>query len=124
MFCQQFDLLKQIELLAYPVVPRVVHSVQWTTFCFPLRDTGTVRPYRCCFLTGLLPVGTAFAIIGTLRAPPRNDQVEKYKLLHAKEDSGLGLSILNKMVELLNGKIEVESKIGGGTAFSVSLPAK
>jgi PAS domain S-box-containing protein len=36
--------------------------------------------------------------------------------------SGLGLSLTKKLVELLEGTIEVESAVGAGTMFSVRLP--
>lgn len=36
--------------------------------------------------------------------------------------SGLGLSIVKKIVDMHKGTIEVESKVGGGTIFIVSLP--
>ena len=38
------------------------------------------------------------------------------------EGTGLGLSICNKMIELIGGSIKVESRIGSGSTFSVSLP--
>jgi PAS domain S-box-containing protein len=40
----------------------------------------------------------------------------------AFEGVGLGLTITKKYIELLNGKIEVESKLGEGSKFSVYLP--
>lgn len=38
--------------------------------------------------------------------------------------SGLGLAIVNSLVELLGGKIHVESEIGKGTTFRLTLPIK
>ena len=40
-----------------------------------------------------------------------------------KEGSGLGLSIVKKIVDLHKGTIEVESNIDAGTIFTVSLPS-
>ena len=37
--------------------------------------------------------------------------------------SGLGLSIVRNMVERNNGKIHIESKVGKGTAFTLTFPA-
>lgn len=38
------------------------------------------------------------------------------------EGSGLGLTLAKKMVELMNGRIEVESELGKGSKFSIVLP--
>jgi two-component system phosphate regulon sensor histidine kinase PhoR len=41
-----------------------------------------------------------------------------------KEGSGLGLSIVRKIVDLHKGSVDVESKVDTGTTFTISLPAK
>jgi signal transduction histidine kinase len=38
------------------------------------------------------------------------------------EGTGLGLYIVSKMVELMHGRIEVTSKVGEGTTFTIILP--
>lgn len=40
------------------------------------------------------------------------------------EGSGIGLSIVKSMVELIDGKITVESKVGEGSVFEIFLPNK
>ena len=50
----------------------------------------------------------------------RLDQKEN----HNVEGTGLGLSITSKMLELMNGRMEVESVYGEGSTFIVSLPQK
>ncbi len=40
----------------------------------------------------------------------------------AGEGSGLGLDIVNQIIEKHNGKIEFNSKVGEGTTFTVSIP--
>jgi len=39
------------------------------------------------------------------------------------EGTGLGLTLARKMIELINGRISVESEVGLGTVFTVWLPA-
>ena len=43
---------------------------------------------------------------------------------HKSEGNGLGLTLVKEIVDLLNGKIEVDSKIDIGTSFIISLPMK
>ncbi len=45
-------------------------------------------------------------------------QVEKS---HTLEGSGLGLAIVKRIIDLVQGKIEIESKLGKGTTFIVFL---
>lgn len=39
------------------------------------------------------------------------------------EGSGLGLSIARKMIELINGRVEIKSEVNKGSTFSIWLPA-
>ena len=43
-------------------------------------------------------------------------------LTRAYEGLGLGLSLVEKMVKIIDGVIEVESEIGKGSTFIVSVP--
>lgn len=43
---------------------------------------------------------------------------------HSQEGSGLGLSIVKRIIDLSNGKIEVESKKNVGTTFTIKLPVE
>ena len=42
----------------------------------------------------------------------------------ATEGNGLGLSLVKRILELENGEIEVDSELGKGTCFTVSLPIR
>jgi CheY-like chemotaxis protein len=44
------------------------------------------------------------------------------KAQHSSNGSGLGLAIVKKLVDLLSGTIQCHSRLGEGTAFTVTLP--
>ena len=41
---------------------------------------------------------------------------------HEKEGNGLGLALVKRVIELMNGEIRVESRKGVGSIFTVRLP--
>ena len=41
---------------------------------------------------------------------------------HTNQGNGLGLSLVNRIITLMQGSISVESKLGKGSAFTVWLP--
>lgn len=49
---------------------------------------------------------------------------EKDGRVDKTEGSGLGMAITKKIVDIMNGTIEVKSKVGMGTTFIVTLPLK
>lgn len=40
---------------------------------------------------------------------------------HATQGNGLGLALAKRVIDILQGEISVESRVGVGTAFSVKL---
>jgi signal transduction histidine kinase len=45
-----------------------------------------------------------------------------FRATESKEGSGLGLYIVKEAIELLKGKIEIESEFGQGTKFTIDIP--
>ncbi|EGO86697.1 histidine kinase, partial [Clostridium botulinum C str. Stockholm] len=50
-------------------------------------------------------------------------QVDK-SLSRNREGSGIGLSLVKSIVELLDGKIYLKSKLGEGSEFIIKLPCR
>ncbi|MCE3240313.1 MAG: Sensory transduction histidine kinase, partial [Deltaproteobacteria bacterium] len=49
-------------------------------------------------------------------------QVHKTSTEHSRGGIGLGLSIVKKHIEQMNGKIAVESELGKGSKFKITFP--
>ena len=49
---------------------------------------------------------------------------ERTSTVSKVEGSGIGMSIVKKLVELMGGAVEVESKIGVGSTFTVTIPCR
>jgi signal transduction histidine kinase len=73
-----------------------------------------------------------FRVTDTGIGIPQEDQTRIFERFYktdksrtrASGGSGLGLSIVKKIVDLHKGTIEVESELGAGTTFIVCLPMK
>ena len=51
-----------------------------------------------------------------------HDKEKFYKGKSSKSQNGIGLSICDKLVEVHNGKFDIESKLGVGTCVTIELP--
>lgn len=49
------------------------------------------------------------------------NRLEEHEDLN-KQGTGIGLSICKNLIEKMGGKIKVESKVGEGTSFIISVP--
>lgn len=49
---------------------------------------------------------------------------ERTSTVSKVEGSGIGMGIVKKLVGLMNGTVEVESKIGAGSTFTVTIPSR
>ena len=49
---------------------------------------------------------------------------ERTSTVSKVEGSGIGMGIVKKLVGLMNGTVEVESKIGAGSTFTVTIPCR
>ena len=52
-----------------------------------------------------------------------NFERERTSTISKVEGSGIGMGIVKKLVGLMGGTVEVESKIGVGSKFTVTVPA-
>jgi signal transduction histidine kinase len=76
------------------------------------------------------PTQWAFEVSDTGVGIPESEQEKVFEAFHQVDSGaarvhggfGLGLSIVKQLVHLMNGKIDVKSKVGAGTTFTVTLP--
>ncbi len=82
----------------------ITFSTQWTNqqFCFTVEDTGD----------------------GISETDQKNmfQEFTRLKNAQGEEGFGLGLAITKRMVKLMKGHIQLESKVGTGSTFTVCLP--
>jgi signal transduction histidine kinase len=79
---------------------------------FFVRDTGTgIAPERLKRIFGRFVQG-----------PRPAEEVRGAVGSAGPDGSGLGLALVRRLVELMNGQVSVESRLGHGTTFSFTLP--
>jgi signal transduction histidine kinase len=85
------------------------------------------QPHPMVVISG--EIGQARAIVhvtdnGSGIAPEHLDRIFDifYRANETRSGSGLGLYMVREMVQKLGGEIKVESELGKGTTFSLSLP--
>jgi NtrC-family two-component system sensor histidine kinase KinB len=79
---------------------------------FFVRDTGTgIAPERLKRIFGRF-----------IQGPRPAEEVRGAVGSAGPDGSGLGLALVRRLVELMNGQVSVESRLGQGTTFSFTLP--
>ena len=90
------------------------------------RDAGTVRMYA-----GRENGEAFFAIVDEGPGIPRGEQEKIFQRFYqidrsrskTRPGTGLGLAIVKHLVQLHEGRIDLESEVGAGSTFRVCLPA-
>jgi len=108
-------------------VKQIVNNILSNAFKYTRR--GSVTLGMSCTRTEQDDVWTSFYVTDTGIGIRREDMAKlfsDYNQLDAKANrnvggTGLGLSITKKLVELMDGKISVESEYGSGTTFRVRI---
>jgi signal transduction histidine kinase len=104
---------------------RVLHNLVWNAYKF------TPENGQVCFEVGHKEGGIEISVIDSGRGIPANRLkkiFEKFVQSSPENDrrngSGLGLWICHRVMELHDGRIDVRSKEGHGSTFSLWLPAE
>lgn len=94
------------------------NALKYTPDIKPVQFKIRIEPRNLTFSIRDQGIGIAAEELETIFEPfQRASNSENFR------GTGLGLSIVKKAVELLDGKIEVKSKPGKGSTFTVKLPA-
>ncbi|KAJ3039742.1 hypothetical protein HK097_002745, partial [Rhizophlyctis rosea] len=97
----------------------VVHP-DYLLKCEPHQKVDTSKPVYVVFTLKDTGCGMSPAFLEKIFSPFEQDMSDR--LVRASEGTGLGLSIVKLLVDEMQGSIEVESHVGKGSTFTITIP--
>ncbi len=102
------------------VVNLILNAIQ----SFDKGEKSLMKDRKVRIETYRIPAGVGLSIADNGRGIPDDVIVKIFDPFFTtrKEGSGLGLALVKKMISVMGGRIDVESHVGQGTTFHLSIP--